>query len=216
MRWLQTLGEAAAQVAHDFNNVLGALLGRVQLLQHSATDAGVQKALGKMERMIADGEATVKRLQDAARSRRTENESATLDGLVRDVYAHSEAGLRHRNQIDDRKVAWITEFMPTGPVQDVSGRLKAALLQLLKDISSAVPDGSVVELRTLRDRGVDCVTLAVARPEGLTEPAWSWETLTGFKTVGRRGASTGWLPGAAFRPRGRADPHAGAAGCVPG
>ena len=68
----ETLIEVAAAVAHDFNNVLGALLGRVQLLQHSLSDPEVRGALAKMEWMIGDGEAVVKRLQEAVQTKSCE------------------------------------------------------------------------------------------------------------------------------------------------
>jgi CheY-like chemotaxis protein len=163
---LQTLGEVASSVAHDFNNVLGALLGRVQLLQHASSDAGVQSALAKMERVIAEGEETVKKLQEAARGKRPDSK-VTLDGLVREVYSTTEAVLRHEAQISDRKVVWLTEFLPTAEVVEQAGRLRPALRQLLTELSATAPPDSVIELRTGRNAGSDYLILTVASDPAL-------------------------------------------------
>jgi CheY-like chemotaxis protein/signal transduction histidine kinase len=176
---LQTLGEVASSVAHDFNNVLGALLGRVQLMQHGASDASVLASLGKMERVIADGENTVKRLQEAARHRLVEL-PLTLDALVQDVFSTTESVLRNLTQIHDRKVVWITELLPTAAVIEKAQEVRSALRQLLTDISTEAPVDSVIELRTRRqDRG-DLLTLTVATDPGRADELFSWQSLPGF------------------------------------
>ncbi len=175
---LQTLGEVAASVAHDFNNVLGALLGRVQLLQHKNSDSGVQSALAKMERILGEGEDAVKRLQEAARGKRTEAR-LTLDGLVRDVFSASEPGFRREAQIKDRKVVWLTEFLPTGTVER-TGRLRPVLRQLLAELAAAVPTDSVIVLSTGRRGGADCFTITVATDPSSPDPVPAWHALPGY------------------------------------
>ena len=77
---LKSLGELAGGVAHDFNNVLAAILGRVQLLKmHFQTPPGVQekrksildllKDLEIIERASLDGAETVRRVQEFSRKR---------------------------------------------------------------------------------------------------------------------------------------------------
>jgi CheY-like chemotaxis protein len=180
---LQTLGEVASSVAHDFNNVLGALLGRVQLLQHSVSDAGMQKALGKMERMVAEGEATVRRLQEAAHRRRSaEDHEITLDGLVRDTFSNTESVLHNQMQIKDRKIVWMTEFKPTGSPLEQAHKLRGALRQLLTDLSDAVPDDTVIELKTGRRDGADQLAITLVPPPALAG-AWDWEPLPGYSQL---------------------------------
>ena len=175
---LQTLGEVASSVAHDFNNVLGALLGRVQLLQHKSSDSGVQSALAKMERILGEGEDAVKRLQDAARGKRNDAR-LTLDGLVRDVFTASEPTFRHEAQIKDRKIVWLTEFLPTGAVEQPA-RWRPVLRQLLSDLAAAVPTDSVIELSTGRQGGSDFFTVTVACDPASPLTAPAWETLPGY------------------------------------
>jgi len=65
---LRATGELASGVAHDFNNVLGAILGRVQLLRRKANEkrlapAQLLESLGVMELAARDGAETVRRLR---------------------------------------------------------------------------------------------------------------------------------------------------------
>lgn len=175
---LQTLGEVASSVAHDFNNVLGALLGRVQLLQHASSEPTVQSSLTKMERILNDGEAVVKKLQEAARGRKPEAR-ITLDGLVREVYSASEAVFRHEAQIKDRNIVWLTEFMPTGTVE-LAARLRPVLRQLLADLSAAVPADSVIELATGRPSGSDLFSITVANDPSVQDAMPVWQNLPGY------------------------------------
>lgn len=64
---LHALGEMASGVAHDFNNVLGAILGRAQLMLMRAEDETVVNGLRVIEQAARDGASTVKRIQDFTR-----------------------------------------------------------------------------------------------------------------------------------------------------
>jgi PAS domain S-box-containing protein len=75
---LRALGEMASGVAHDFNNVLGAILGRAQLLQRREVSDEVMGGLRIIEKAAQDGSATVKRIQEFSRVR-TDREFAPLD-----------------------------------------------------------------------------------------------------------------------------------------
>lgn len=149
---LQALGEVAAGVAHDVNNVLGALLGRIQLLQYSLSDSVALTGLGKMEALIGDGEAIVRRLQEAARiDTEAESSRKSLDHLAREVFINTEYALKQQSQIHDRKQVWITDFKPAGPVWGAAGRLEGALRQLLMELPGRVAPDARFHLQT----GVD-------------------------------------------------------------
>ncbi len=66
---LRAVGEIGAGVAHNFNNVLAAILGRAQLLQKRTDTPEVRRGLNIIERAALDGAAIVRRLQDSARLR---------------------------------------------------------------------------------------------------------------------------------------------------
>ena len=66
----QALGEMASGVAHDFNNVLAVILGRVQLLQRKLEDPTFRRWLAIVEQAALDGAQTVRQIQEFTRVRR--------------------------------------------------------------------------------------------------------------------------------------------------
>ena len=61
---LKALGEMAGGVAHDFNNILATVLGRVQLLLKKIESPELRSDLEVIETAALDGRRTVRRLQD--------------------------------------------------------------------------------------------------------------------------------------------------------
>jgi CheY-like chemotaxis protein len=175
---LETLGEVAGTVAHDFNNVLGALLGRVQLLQYSLAEPSILGALGKMERMITDGAATVTRLQEAAHVRREpQARSQKLVEILRDVVAAAEESVRAQTQIHDRRVEWRADLKPTALVLEGAERLEAVLLQLVSELQASVPNHSTVELRTFREEDRDVLQITLIPCTEAEAADWHWNGL---------------------------------------
>lgn len=66
---LRALGEMASGVAHDFNNILGVILARAQLLQRREIDDEVARGLRIIEKAARDGGASVRRIQEFSRVR---------------------------------------------------------------------------------------------------------------------------------------------------
>jgi signal transduction histidine kinase len=81
---LESLGSLAGGIAHDMNNVLGAVLGMSSLLQmkHEG-DAPLQKALRTIEHAASRGRDLVKGLTDFARKGLQEAQVLDLNELVR-------------------------------------------------------------------------------------------------------------------------------------
>ena len=73
---LNALGEMAGGVAHDFNNILAAILGRTQLLLQQVTDPGQRRQLEVIERAALDGAQAVRRVQEFTRLRQDEDFAA--------------------------------------------------------------------------------------------------------------------------------------------
>ena len=77
---LKSLGELAGGVAHDFNNILTAILGRAQLLKMNIKPPPeieekrksvleLKEGLEVIEQAARDGAETVRRIQEFARRR---------------------------------------------------------------------------------------------------------------------------------------------------
>jgi len=77
---LNALGEMAGGVAHDFNNILAAILGRTQLLLQSVDDPGIRRQLGVVEQAALDGAQTVRRVQECNAHRAARSPCAARPG----------------------------------------------------------------------------------------------------------------------------------------
>ena len=64
---LRALGQMAAGIAHDLNNILAAILGQTDLLRLRVSDLPVQEALKTLEVAATDAAEVVRRLQDFSR-----------------------------------------------------------------------------------------------------------------------------------------------------
>jgi CheY-like chemotaxis protein len=167
---LEALGDVAAGVAHDVNNVLGALLGRVQLLQYSVADPAATAGLAKIEALIGDGEAIVRRLQEAARvETRVASNPQSLDRLARDVYINCEFALRQKAQINDRRHEWSTDFKPAGALPRASGRFAGALRGLLMALPDRLPADARIEVATGTREKASRLQVRVTWPPGTAE-----------------------------------------------
>jgi len=83
---LRALGEMAGGVAHDFNNVLGTILGRIQLLLREVKDSRWVENLKQIERVTLSGAKTVQKLQNFTRiSTQGQFEHVNLETVIADA-----------------------------------------------------------------------------------------------------------------------------------
>lgn len=67
---LAALADMTSGLAHDFNNIIGAVIGRVQLMKLRTTDKNFLKDLDRIENLLLDGAQTVRRIQEFSTSAR--------------------------------------------------------------------------------------------------------------------------------------------------
>ncbi len=70
---VNAIGLIAHGVAHDFNNVLGSILGRAQLLKGQLRDPPLLKHVDIIEKAAQDGAETVRRIQEIGRLNRVDD-----------------------------------------------------------------------------------------------------------------------------------------------
>jgi len=150
---LNALGEMAGGVAHDFNNILAAILGRTQLLLRSVDDAEVRRQLVVIEQAALDGASTVRRVQEFTRLRQDEHfEPIDLGQVLRDV-------------IEFTRPAWMTNAKKHGVNVEVrqflearqriagnASELREVFTNLVLNALDAMPDGGLM-LITSQDIG---------------------------------------------------------------
>lgn len=64
METTAALADMTSGVAHEFNNIVGGVVGRLQLLKVKNKDESLTKELDRIESLLMDGARTVKRIQE--------------------------------------------------------------------------------------------------------------------------------------------------------
>lgn len=162
---LKALGEMAAGIAHDLNNVLGAILGRVQLIQlgllrkknepESISDDTILKELVIIERAVTDGAQTIKKIQEFSHPKLNEslfgllNVNELIEGTLELIKTKikdeaEEKGIPLNVQTVKDDVCW---------VMGNRGELRKVFLNILLNSIDAMPKGGTIILRAKRVNG---------------------------------------------------------------
>jgi PAS domain S-box-containing protein len=142
---LRGLGQMAAGIAHDLNNMLAAILGQVELLKLRGAPPGVREGLDVLETAATDGAQVVRRLQDFARQR-------TISPL-----APMELGQAIREALELTRPRWEDEMQRRGvritvrsalaelpPVLGYPPEVREVLTNLIFNAVDAMPDGGTL------------------------------------------------------------------------
>ncbi len=190
---LRALGEMASGVAHDFNNVLGAILARTQLLRAAATDPALAEELGIVERAALDGAATVRRLQDFTRVRtdRT-SQPVNLAQVVEDCLSLTRGRWRDEAARAGQRFELVTQLLPVPPVAGQASELREALTNVILNALDAMPSGGSLTLSTRVDAEAGEVVIEVRDTgHGMTEEVRARIFDPFFTTKGVRGVGLG-------------------------
>lgn len=146
---LEALGELAAGVAHDFNNVLGAILGRAQLLKNYMQDQTLRKNLDVIERAALDGAATVRRIQEFSKSQSVAAlEPVEVDAMVREAVEYTQPRWHDRPSRDGIHIEVQVDCAETPMVRGNPQELREVLTNLIHNACDAMPTGGTLQLRT--------------------------------------------------------------------
>jgi signal transduction histidine kinase len=172
----------AAGVAHDFNNVLGAILGRVQLIELNLmkrdSESGplscetMRKELGVIEQAALDGAHTIKKIQEFTRKKGDEflfvplnmNEivEGTLELMKTKIKDEAEAkGIPIQVQTIKGEIT---------PVMGNPTELREVLVNILLNSIDAMPGGGTVTFKTGMDDGyvsVEVIDDGTGMPESI-------------------------------------------------
>lgn len=155
---LNALGEMAGGVAHDFNNILAAILGRTQLLLQNTADPEVRRQLSVIEQAAIDGAHTVRRVQEFTRVRQDER-FETLDvnqvllGVLELTRPAWEAGAKRRGVAIDVHL----DLQATQPMAGNASELREVFTNLVLNAVDAMPWGGDLWVSTENGAGELCV-----------------------------------------------------------
>lgn len=157
---LRALGEMAAGVAHDFNNVLGAILGRVQLIKLNLTkregesgapsDEPVQRELGIIEQAALDGAHTVKKIQEF--TRKTEDEflfvPLNMNEIIRGTVELMKTKIKDESEEKGISIKAQTIQKDISPVMGNPAELREVFVNLILNSIDAMPEGGTITFKT--------------------------------------------------------------------
>ena len=158
---LKSLGELSGGVAHDFNNVLAAILGRVQLLKmHLNPPIGkeekrksvleLEKGLEIIEKASLDGAETVRRIQEFSRRRVDDKEFTQVD--INELIDNSLefTRVRWKNEAESKgiRIDIQKEFSPLAPVIGSPSELREVFTNLINNSIDAMPRGGQIKIKT--------------------------------------------------------------------
>lgn len=166
---LRALGELASGVAHDFNNILGIILGRAQLLQRKVEDVEVRRGLRTIERAAFDGGETVRRIQDFARSRTERDfEDIRLNPLLEEVIEITRTRWRDEAEVRNVKIDVELDLGPPQTLRGNGSELREAYTNLIFNAVDAMPTGGSIRIASALD-GEDTVVTVRDTGKGMDE-----------------------------------------------
>ncbi len=149
---LRALGELAAGVAHDFNNALEAILGRITMARaHMDRGESAEADIAVIEAAAKDAVETVKRIREFTRpSHDTTWSDCDLGMLARTAFELVRSRAHGAVKLD-------LDVQPTLPVRGNAAELREVIMNLVSNAFDAVGERGSVIIRTCQERGAATV-----------------------------------------------------------
>ena len=149
---LNALGEMASGVAHDFNNMLAAILGRTQLMMTRVDDPEMRRSLELIEQTAQDGAQTVRRIQEFTRVRMDEAlDEVDLHRILLDVVELTRPSWQTQAKARGVTIDIVREFAPEARVSGNASELREVFTNLVLNAVDAMPGGGKLTLATRLD-----------------------------------------------------------------
>ncbi len=149
---LRALGEMASGVAHDFNNVLAAIIGNIQLILHQLGNLPleeIRERLKVIEKASKDGAETVRRIQEFTGVRRDrEFTPLSLNDLIREVAVITEPRWKDQAQKRGIQIKWISELGDIPPILGNPSELREVFTNIVFNAIDAMPEGGQITITT--------------------------------------------------------------------
>jgi signal transduction histidine kinase len=162
---LRAMGEMASGVAHDFNNVLAAILGNIELLLYQLdhlTPEEVRERLRIIERSSKDGAETVRRIQEFTGVRRDrEFISLSLNEIIAEVVNITQPRWKGQTQKKGIQIELTTQLGDISWIMGSPSELREVLTNIIFNAVDAMPHGGKLAIVT-QPQAEDWVEVRIA------------------------------------------------------
>jgi signal transduction histidine kinase/CheY-like chemotaxis protein len=149
MKKISALGQISSGVAHDFNNVLTVVLGRVQLMKRLTSDPYFIKSLDMIEKSALDGASKVRKIQEFSRpSTKTLNESVNLKNIIEEILEITRPKWDTASKIKGILIEPILELYNDLFILGDSSDLRNAFTNIIFNAIDAMPNGGILSIKT--------------------------------------------------------------------
>src|SRR5215510_7067034 len=158
---LRALGQLASGVAHNFNNILAAILGHAQLIKRDSNDERIAERMEIIENAALDGGQTVKRIQAfGVQQNESINETVDVNQLVQDSTTLTQA--RWCDEAQARGLTYNVELdLQHVPLVRGSGsELREVFVNIILNALDAMPQGGELKITTEAKGGMVLVSFS--------------------------------------------------------
>lgn len=148
---LAALGTMAGGVSHDFNNLLMAILGHIQLILPRIEDEEIRRRLQNIEKAVYDGSNTVRRLQRFTERERDPKAAAStidLEEAVKDVVELTRPRWKNLMERSGRTIDMQMDLQANCLAAINASDLREVLTNLLLNAIDAMPQGGTITFRS--------------------------------------------------------------------
>ena len=146
---LSALGQISSGVAHDFNNILTVVLGRVQLMKKLAKDPLFIKSLEMIEKSALDGASKVRKIQEFSRPKSsTFDETINLKKTIEEVIEITRPKWDAAAKLKGILIEPILELDEENFVLGDSSDMRNALTNIIFNAIDAMPSGGVLIIKS--------------------------------------------------------------------
>jgi len=146
---LRALGQLASGVAHNFNNILAAILGHAQLIKRDSNDDAVAQRMEIIENAALDGAQTVKRIQAfGAQQNESINEIVDINQLVQDSTTLTRARWCDEAQARGLQYDVELDLSDIPAVRGSGSELREVLVNIILNALDAMPQGGRLRIAT--------------------------------------------------------------------
>ncbi len=157
---LRALGQLASGVAHNFNNILAAILGHAQLIKRDCHDEALSQRMEIIEHAALDGAQTVKRIQAfGAQQNESVNEVVDVNQLVQDSTTLTQARWCDEAQARGLQYDVELDLQPVPSVRGSGSELREVFVNIILNALDAMPQGGRLKIASETKGGFVQVSL---------------------------------------------------------